>query len=554
MAKRVSAREEALELLAGRTAFGAAFFDVATEALAIGLDYRLGGVALLSADGKSVELLSLHDRDGKRRPRGYPLTGSPCQRVYKAKPDRPHVFISGSATRRYSNIAGLGKLGALCYRGEVFCGPDGKQAGHVFAAGTRPDEDNADARAFFRMVSQRVGAEYNRGLAEDALKQSELRTRAAEQRLRDAVESLSDGFALYDANDRLVLCNEKWMELYGYGEDEVQPGILYEDLVRLDASRDAVAGDADAYIRQRLAYRRRFLGSFDLQLKDGRWITIRERETSEGGIVGVQTDITDRMEAIESLLGEKHAAEQASVAKSEDLIKISHELRTPMNAIAGFGQIIRSASFGPLGNPRYQEYASDIVAAAEHVLGLVKGLLDGAKADSTGLSLQEEVIDIAETVRAALIFVREAAAKKQIAIDLYLADDMPKLRADPRKLKQILLNLLANGIKFTPPGGRVMIMVHGSARDGFVFEIADSGPGIADVDIDHGLREYGQVRGDGTASEEGTGLGLPLASALAVLHGGTLELDSAVDFGTLVTVRLPWDRAVISEDGRRASV
>ncbi|MDH3236878.1 MAG: PAS-domain containing protein, partial [Alphaproteobacteria bacterium] len=519
-----------------------------------GIDYRLGGVALLSADRKSVELLSLYDRDGKSATHGYVLAGTPCQKVYKAKADHPHVFISGSAIKRYPKIAGMAKVGAVCYRGEVFCGPDGKPAGHVFAAGTRADADNADSRAFFRLVSQRVGAEYNRGLAEEALKQSELRTRAAEQRLRDAVESLSDGFALYDSEDRLILCNRKWMDLYGYSKDDLPPGVLYEELVRLDAARGAVAGDMEAYIRQRLAYRRRFGGSFDLQLKDGRWITIREGATSEGGIVGVQTDITDRMEAIESLLGERNAAEKASKAKSEDLIKISHELRTPLNAIVGFGEIIKSASFGPIGNPRYQEYAGDIVAAAEHVLGLVGGLLDRAKAESATLSLQEETIDIAETVRATLLFVREAAASKQIAIELYLADDMPKLRADPRKLKQILLNLLANGVKFTGADGRVMVMVRGNPAEGFVFEIADTGPGIAEQDIDHVLREYGQVRRAEIAGEEGTGLGLPLAAALAAMHDGTLELDSAVGFGTLVTVRLPWARAVFNEDGRRASV
>lgn len=554
MTKKVLARDKALELLAGRTDFGAAFFDMAAKALVVGLDYRLAGVAKLSADGKSVELLSLYDRDGKARTRQYSLTGSPCRRVYKTKADLPHVFVSGAAARRYSNIAGTDGIAIECYRGEGFRGPDGQFAGHVFAAGSAPDSNEFDSRAFFHLVSQRVGAEYNRGLAEDARILSEQRTRAAEQRLRDAVESLSDGFALYDAEDRLVLCNEKWMEFYGYSEADARPGTLYEDLVRLDAERDTVAGDLDTYVRQRLAYRRRFLGSFDLQLRDGRWITIRERETSEGGIIGIQTDITHRMEAIGSLLDEKSAAEEASNVKSEDLIKVSHELRTPLNAIAGFGQIIKSASFGPIGDPRYQEYASDIVDAAEHVLALVKGLLDRAKSESGVLSLHEEVIDVAETVRAALVFVREAATKKRIAIDLFLADNMPKLRADPRMLKQILLNLLSNGIKFTPSGGRVMVLVRGNPEDGFVFEIADTGPGIADKDVDHVMREYGQVRGDATADEEGTGLGLPLASALATLHDGSLELDSAVGFGTLVTVRLPWDRAVFSEDGRRASV
>ncbi len=554
MTKRASAREEALELLAGRTAFGAAFFDVAAEALVVGFDYRLGGVAVLAPDHKNVELLSLYDREGNDAPDGYALAGSPCHKVYKAKADHAHVFIAGSAMKRYADIAGMGKIGAVSYRGEVFRGPDGRPAGHVFAAGSRVDSDNAESRAFFRLVCQRVGAEYSRKLAEEALRQSEERTRAAEQRLRDAVESLSDGFALYDSEDRLVLYNRKWLELYGYSEQEVRPGVLYEDLVRLDAAHGAVAGDADSYVRQRLAYRRRFKGSFDIQLRDGRWITIREGETSDGGIVGIQTDITDRMETIESLLAEKAAVEAASQSRAEFMVKTSHELRTPLNAIVGFGEIIKSASFGPIGNPRYQEYAGDIVAAAEHVLGLIKNLLDHARVESGAEELQEEIIDIAEAVRAALVFVRETAASKHIAIELCLADDLPKLRADPGKLKQILLNLLANGVKFTSIGGRLIVVVRANTDEGFVFEIADTGPGIDDPDIEHALREYGQVRKTGFAVEEGTGLGLPLAAALATLHDGALELDSVVGFGTLVTVRLPWERAVFNDGGRRAKV
>lgn len=552
MNERASAREAALELLAGRTAFGTAFFDVAAEALVVGLDYRMGGVALLSPDGKAVEPLSFYDRGGTAVAAGYALADSPCLEVYRAKADNPHVFLSGREIEKFPCVAGRPGNGLVAYRGEVFRGADGRPAGHVFAAGARTDHDSAAARAFFRLVSQRVDAEFNRGLADEALRRSELRTRAAEQRLRDAVESLSDGFTLFDSDDRLVLCNTKWMGFYGYTADDARPGVHYEDLVRLDGERQAISGDVEAYVRQRLAYRRQFLGSFDLQLSDGRWITIRERETSDGGIVGIQTDITDRMEAIEILLDEKAAAENDAKARSEDVVKISHELRTPLNAITGFGHIINSASFGPIGNPRYQEYAGDIVAAAEHVLTLINGVLDRAKSEAAAVSLQEEVIDVSETVRAALLFVRDAAARKGITVDLYLADELPKLRADPGKLKQIFLNLLANGVKFTESGGRVMVAVHGSREEGFVFEFADTGPGIADRDIDHVLREYGQARGPGLADQEGTGLGLPLAASLCALHGGKLDIDSVVGFGTLVTVSLPWDRAVCEGKSRRA--
>lgn len=553
MTGKWSRREEALELLAGRTAFGAAFFEVAAEAIVAGLDYRWGGVALLNPERRGVELLSLYERHGGHRSHRYELADSPCEQVYGAGTDLPHIFIPDGVAKRYPNVAGLGRIGAVCYRGEVFCGPDGNAAGHVFAIDTLADVDDPDSRAFFRLVTQRVGAEYNRWRAEEALKLGEERTRAAEQRLRDAVECLSDGFALYDSNDALVLFNSKWADLYGYSDEDASPGVSYEDLVRLDAENGAIAGDGDAYIRQRLAFRRRFQGSFDLQLRDGRWITIRESPTSECGIVGIQSDITDRMEAVESLLLEKAAAERTSEAKTRFIARISHELRTPLNAITGFAEIIRSATFGPVGNAKYQEYAGDIVTSAEHMLNLVNSLLDLAKVESGAEELREETVDIAETVRAAIVFVREKAADKGVAIDLYLPREIPKLRADPGKLKQILINLLANGIKYTDPGGKVTVHVRCSHSAGILFEIADNGPGIAEQDIDKALREYGQVPVPGSVDEEGTGLGLPLARLFTALHGGELELDSIVGIGTLVTVRLPWDRAIPGEESRRSS-
>lgn len=543
-----------MSLLAGRASFGRAFFPVAAEALCIALDYRWGGVALLNGDRKTFTLMSFHEA-GHELPRAiYDLVGSPSEAVYTADAGSPHVFILDGVTERFPTQRDLCDRGVVSYRGEVFRDADGLPAGHVFAMNDRKDRDDLDSEAFFRLVSQRVGAEFNRWRTEEALRRSEDRTQEAERQLRAAIDSLPVGFALYDAEDRLVLYNALWAELYDYSDDDLHSGVVYEDLVRLDAARGAISGDPEQYIRQRLTFRRQFHGSFDMQLKDGRWITIRESGTSDGGIVGIQTDITDRMEATELLLGEKAAAEQASGAKSQFVTRISHELRTPLNAITGFAEIIRSAQFGPVGNPKYQEYAGDIVSSGQHVLDLVNSLLDLAKIESGMEDLREEIIDVAETVRAALVFVREAAAAKGVTIELMLVDDLPRLQADPRKLKQILINLLANGIKFTNSGGRVVIMVRANPNDGFVFEIADDGPGIDQPDIQNALSEFGQVDPDLSADSEGTGLGLPLAASLAALHGGVLELDSVVGFGTLVTVRLPWHRAVIVSSGRRSSL
>ncbi len=386
------------------------------------------------------------------------------------------------------------------------------------------------------------------------MRDSEARTRAAEQRLRDAIQSISDGFALYDSKDRLVAFNSKWASFYGYDETQARPGVRYEDLVRFDVENGAVEGDAELYIRQRLAYRRQFDGSFDLQLKDGRWITIREAATADGGIVGIQSDITDRMKAIESLLGEKAAAERANRAKSDFVAKLSHELRTPLNAIAGFAEFISEARLGPVGNPKYREYAADILGASQHLLDLVNDLLDIARMESGLEGLQEQSLDIGETVRAVLVFTRDLAAQKGISIELYLDNALPKLRADPRKLKQVLINIVANAVKYTESGGRIMVAGRSGADGEVVFEIADTGEGIPEARIEDALTEYRRVGSARSLAEEGTGLGLPLAAALMELHDGTLEVDSVPGFGTLVTVTFPRQRARRMPTNRQAAM
>lgn len=550
-----SGREEALSLLAGKAAFGPAFFDIVAQALATGLGYRWGGVGLLRG-GNSVHILSVWDAGRHLKPFEYDLIGTPCVALYDAGAGEcngamgSHVFLGQGVCEDFGSAA-LKSMGVVAYRGEAFFDPDGKPVGHVFAMHDEPVEDDREARAFFSLVAQRTGAEYNRWQAEGALLESERRTRAAEQRLRDAIENISDGFALYDADDRLVLFNRKWAEIYGYGEDDTRIGTRYEDLVRRDVELGAVGTDPEQYIQQRLAYRRQFAGSFDLQLRDDRWITIRERPTSEGGIVGIQTDITERMRAIEAVVAERQAAEQASVKKSEFLAKISHEIRTPLNAIIGFAEIIRSAGFGPVGNLKYTDYASDIVTSGQHVLQLVNNLLDLTKAESGEDELEEEVVDIAETVRAALVFVRDQAREKSISTELYFPREMPKLWADSRKLKQVLVNLLGNAVKYTDPGGSVTVTVTFDSLNRALFRIADTGIGIAREDMPEALRMYRRGRAS-RRSQVGTGLGLPLAVSLAELHGGSLAVDSRPGVGTTVTVAMPQERTIVETTPGRA--
>jgi PAS domain S-box-containing protein len=382
--------------------------------------------------------------------------------------------------------------------------------------------------------------------SEVALRDSEGRAKAVEQRLRDAIESSSEGFVVYDPEDKLVLCNKKWMDLYGYTEDRVHPGVPYEDLVRLDIELGAIAEDEKQdYLQQRIDYRRRFEGSFDVRLKNGRWITIRERETSDGGIVGVQTDITERREAEEAGRFAKEEAELASRAKSEFLANMSHELRTPLNAIIGFAQVIESEAFGPVGAAKYRDYARDIEASGQHLLDLINDILDLSKIESGRIEIHEEDVSVNEIIQACISLMTERARIAEVDLVNKLQDDSDhRLRVDKRILKQILINLLSNAVKFTPPGGRIMLSCVQGGAGGLVIRIRDTGIGIAAEDLDAAFARFGQIDSQLARKYEGTGLGLPLSKSFVELLGGELELLSEEGVGTTVAVRLPPDRVL----------
>ncbi len=247
---------------------------------------------------------------------------------------------------------------------------------------------------------------------------------------------------------------------------------------------------------------------------------------------------------LEALRLSKVQAERANRAKSEFLAAMSHELRTPLNAIIGFSEIIKDENFGPVGSTKYRDYAGDINESGQHLLGLVNDILDLSKIESGTDELQEDKIEISEVIRSVLMLVGQRAEQGGSKLELELADQLPALRADERKLKQILVNLLSNAIKFTDAGGKVALRAWSRMGSGHVFQIIDTGIGIAPEDIPKALSQFGQVDGDLDRKYEGTGLGLPLTKALVELHGGTLDLQSQVGVGTSATVRFPAERIV----------
>ncbi len=236
------------------------------------------------------------------------------------------------------------------------------------------------------------------------------------------------------------------------------------------------------------------------------------------------------------------SAAEASKAKSEFLASMSHELRTPLNAVIGFSESMAMEVFGPLGD-RYKGYAGDIRSSGEHLLALINDVLDFSRLDAGHGELREEVFDPAEIIGESVRMIVGQSRKAKLTLSADVTPGLPALKADKRRIKQILVNLLSNAVKFTPAGGRVQISARLVAA-GLSLSVADSGVGIAPQDIPKALERFGQIDSTMARRHEGTGLGLPLSSQLAKLHGGSLTLESEVNVGTTVTVILPSWRLV----------
>jgi signal transduction histidine kinase len=258
-------------------------------------------------------------------------------------------------------------------------------------------------------------------------------------------------------------------------------------------------------------------------------------------------------ELADDLSEQKTRAEEASRAKSRFVANMSHELRTPLNAIIGFSDLIESEALGPLGNLRYKSYAEDIKNSGQHLLSLINDILDFSKADADCLTLHEENVDLEELLEGSVRMLLPRAAHENVKLVFEPAPASLCLRADGKRLKQIVLNLLSNAIKYTPAGGKVTL---GAAIEGdgaLAITVRDTGVGIAEGDQRKVLEAFVQVDNAPNRAHEGTGLGLPLTKRLVELHGGTLTLESRLGKGTTVRVVLPRERVMRSLRAPRAA-
>jgi PAS domain S-box-containing protein len=255
-------------------------------------------------------------------------------------------------------------------------------------------------------------------------------------------------------------------------------------------------------------------------------------------------DVSERKFVEIELRRTKELAELANRSKVDFLANISHEFRTPLNAIIGFAEVIQNELFGDVGNAQYREYIDDIHESGKHLLELVSDLLDISRLEAGKLELSESYIDVNRLAGSCIRMVRDRANNSGVSVAADLPERSPTLFADERKLKQILLNLLANAIKFTPRGGAVGVSLEWPEGGDMAIVVTDSGIGIAEADLATALEPFGQIDSGLARKHEGAGLGLPLSRALAELHDARLEIRSEVDVGTAVSVIFPKSRAV----------
>src|SRR6266508_104903 len=416
------------------------------------------------------------------------------------------------------------------------------------------------------------------GIAVDITEQKTLveRTVEADLRLRDAIETIPEAFVLWDAQNRMVLCNSNFQELHNLPDEAIGAGTSYEAVV--EAGRKPV-------VRSKVTSEGQSPGArtFEAQLDDGRWLHISERRTKDGGYVSVGTDITNiklheekLMESEKRLmatvadlrhsqqklerqaeevadLAEKYAeektrAEEANQAKSKFLANMSHELRTPLNAIIGFSEIMESGMFGPLGSDKYREYCSDIHQSGQYLLDVINDILDMSKIEAGRIRLDAEPIELEPFLNDAMRVVSGRANDKRLKLTARIGRGI-RLSADHRLLKQIMLNLLSNAVKFTPEGGRVTIRARKTSGSWVSISIADTGIGIPEEALARLGRPFEQVESQLTKSHQGSGLGLAIAKSLVELHRGSMRIRSTPGRGTMVLLRLPIDgRAVQKEE------
>ncbi|WP_160195499.1 response regulator [Microvirga sp. BSC39] len=366
----------------------------------------------------------------------------------------------------------------------------------------------------------------------------------ARQRLIDAIESINEGFALYDAEDRLILCNSRYEELLYPGSDvPMEPGTPFETVIRRAAERGLILeakGRVDTWVAERLARHRNPVAA-EIQHRDGnRWIQVCERRIAGGGTVAVYTDITEIKHHAAQLELARDEAMAATRAKSQFLTNMSHELRTPLNAIIGITEMLKDEA-EETGDEPLVEPLDRIRHAGTHLLALINEILDLAKIEAGKLELHPEEIDLHALITESAMTAEALSRRNSNQLKVEIAPDIGRMQTDPVRLRQVLLNLLSNACKFTREGTVTIKASRTMNRGGDMITIAvhDTGIGMTGEQRDKLFQEFSQADSTTTRKFGGTGLGLAISRRLCRVMGGDITVQSVVGVGSTFTVSLP---------------
>ncbi|MCT4370327.1 PAS-domain containing protein [Yangia mangrovi] len=360
-------------------------------------------------------------------------------------------------------------------------------------------------------------------------------------RMWSALEELPDGFVLYDAEDRLLMCNGTYREIYAASAPAIFPGAVFEDILRygLDHGQYLEAeGREEAWLEERLAAHRGAERALEQQLGDGRWLRVYERPVSDGGRVGLRIDITEAKRIQQELEEARRRAEIASHAKSTFLANMSHEIRTPMNGVVGMAELLME---GPLGAEQ-RLYAETIRSSGEALLLIINDILDYSKIEAERMVIAAEPFDLGRAIDEVARLLMPAAQEKGVALRVVYPSELPRcFIGDAGRIRQILTNLAGNAVKFTAEG-HVAISVSGRI-EGVIAQleirVEDTGIGISPDKLEHIFGEFNQVEDARNRSFEGTGLGLAITRRLVDMMGGALRVSSELGKGAVFGLHLP---------------
>lgn len=538
------------------TSTGADFFHHLTQSLAegLGVDYAFIGEVPPDAPD-SVRTMSVWAKGGVGENIEYKLAGTPCENVV----GKDACCYSDHVQQLFPTDHLLVEMGVESYAGVPLFSSDGTALGLLVALGGKPMQNLETVKSMLTIFSARAGAELERERATSGAK-------AARDTLTDAIESLPDAFVLYDKDDRLVICNEKYRTFYPKSAPIMRPGKTFEEIIRYGIERGEYAealGSPEqqkAWLADRLEKHCNPQEIIEQHISDGRWLRVRETKTSDGGTVGFRIDITDLKNTEKELIEYKDHLEDLVVKRSAEVHKkaeeleqalesekkysamqqqfvslVSHEFRTPLTIIDSNAQrLIRRKD--DTSTEQLVERSKKIRLAVERMVVLIDTTLYASRLDAGKIQMKRGPCDLAVLVNEVCDRQAEISPSHDIRLDL---DDVPPMIiADAKLLEHVFTNLLSNAVKYAPDSP--LIEVRGWSEDAWVsVSVKDHGIGIPGKDLLSMFERY--FRAKTAEGFKGTGLGLNISKEFTEMHGGTIEVDSVEGEGSTFTLRLPSD-------------